>query len=127
MEIERYTRAYGAGAMKLAQYRKAMEDANKRRANYESQLKKLDTSSSLRFNRQQLETFCKMATEALQQIDPTNKHQVVRDLVDKVIIKESDEVEVCGHIDLKDQPEGLVQRHENWDRRFAKRRKIHAV
>lgn len=48
----------------------------------------------------ELDEMCQEATKVLKGLDYSNKVKVVRDIIDRVIVKERSGVEVCGHIPL---------------------------
>ena len=50
-----------------------------------------------------VDEYLEEAAEYLGKLDFTNKIQVIRDIIGKVVIKERSEVEVCAHIPLQYQ------------------------
>ncbi len=106
-EEKRYAKAYGAGTLEFEQYLDLMKDAKKRKNVHKEQLNLLsqkvvqDDVSSI-----DVDELCEEATKVLKNMDLSNKIKVVRDIIDKIIIKERSSVEVWGHLPLFNQKLG---------------------
>lgn len=101
-EEERYAKAYGAGTLDFEQFQGLMKGTKRRKLPLERQLKALDdriSQESLSIGAHEL---VEEAKKVLQTLDLGNKIQVVRDIIDKVIIKERSLVEVWAHVPLYD-------------------------
>jgi hypothetical protein len=101
-EEKRYAKAYGTGSLQFKNYQDLIKDVQKRRITIVQQLQiikkrklenTIDISSDDLYNE---------AKSVVQKIDFTDKHAVVKDVVDKVTIKERSGVEVWAHLPLPD-------------------------
>lgn len=128
-EMKRYNKAFGAGVMEFEQLQELMQDAKKRKVSYLKQLKKIRTADQQNpVVPIRLDLLCQEAREVIETLDTTNQKEIIRDVIDKILIREDDQVEVCGHIDLtKPAPKGLGSRHEDRHRRSPQCGKIHSV
>jgi len=78
-----------------------MKDCKKRKETYQKQLAAVKSNRKQnKLDPSQIEELCEEAKKVLESIDTENKLHVVRNLIDKVIIKSSREVLVQGHIAL---------------------------
>lgn len=102
-EEQRYAKAYGTGILESGQFQEVMKDAKKRKLALQRQLEELETRSSQETINVSVEDYLNEAEKYLGQLDFSNKLQVVRDIIGRVIIKERSEVEVWAHIPLQYQ------------------------
>ena len=127
-EIERYGKAYGTGIMELSQLQKLMSDAKKRKARYLNQIKKIKSADQKLVAPLRLDVLCEEAGSVIETLDTSNKKELIREVIDKITIRDDNQVEVCGHIPLtKSTPEGLGSCHEDRHRRSPQRRKKHSL
>lgn len=72
-----------------------------------------------------VDELCDEATKVLKTLDLSNKNKVVRDIIDKIIIKERSSVEVWGHLTLFNQKLGYEPESRNcW---FAECREVYII
>lgn len=102
-EEKRYAKVYGAGTLEFEQFQEVMKDAKKRKLALQRQLDELEAKSSQETIDVSVEEYLAEAGRYLEKLDFSNKIQVVRDIIGKVVIKERSEVEVCAHIPLQFQ------------------------
>ncbi len=95
-----YAQAYGAGTLVFEQFQELMKDAKKRKLALQRQLDELEIKNSQKTIDVSVEEYLAEAEKYLEKLDFSNKIQVVRDIIEKVIIKERREVEVLCHIPL---------------------------
>ena len=114
IEEHRYSKAYGEGLMEFEQFKSLVKDTQKRKADYKEQFEALKRESSHTSRNFNLNEFCEEATKVLKTLDITNKKLVINDIIDKVIIKGRQEVEVQAHVPLS----SLKMAYETiyWDR-----------
>ncbi len=115
VEVERYNKAYGAGVMELDQLKNVTNDAQRRRSTYQKQINKLEEAREDLLHFPQLNVLCKEASRVIDELDTNDKKGVIRDVIDKVIVRADNQVEVCGHIPLNRPHKGLASRHEDRD------------
>lgn len=73
----------------------------------------------------QLESICEEAKNMLKSLDLTNKYKTVRDIIEKIIIKERIIAEVWGYIPIYSLNMAYESIHRN--RGFAKCRQKHII
>lgn len=113
-EETRYAKAYGAGTLEFEQYMDLMKDTKKRKNSYREQLKILNqkvTQDDVSLI--DIEELCDEAKKVLQNMDLSDKNKVVRDIIDKIIIKERSGVELWGHLPLFNQKLGYEPTSRN--------------
>ena len=95
----RYAKAYGSGAMEFEQYRGLTGDTAKRKTLYRNQLEEVkNRTESLNLGQVSIEALCAEAKKMLENLDLANKIDVVKDIIEKVIVFGNREAEVWGHI-----------------------------
>lgn len=100
-EESRYARAYGVGSLEFGQFQELMKDTKKRKDAYQKQLDELETKAVYEsINGITIGEIVEEAKKVLKSLDINNKFQLIRDIIDKVIVKGGQEVEVWGHIAL---------------------------
>ncbi|MFA4995792.1 MAG: recombinase family protein [Patescibacteria group bacterium] len=100
-EEKRYAKAYGTEAIDFESFKDLMKECKKRTQSYTKQLKEIQSKKEeSKINPSKLNQLCQEARKVLELLDISNKIQIVRDLIDKVTIKEDRKVEVLGHIPL---------------------------
>jgi hypothetical protein len=94
-----------------------MKNFKKEKLSIQKQPDELNSKAEQEVNQFQVDDVLKETTEVLKSLDYENKVQVIKDIIDKVIIKERRCVEVCGHISLTNQTltEKLGYGSESWD------------
>lgn len=98
-EEGRYTKAYGAGALEFEQFKDSMRDVAKRKISIQAQIDELDKTLSAEVDQFQVDDICYEAEKVLKSLDLSNKVQVIKDIIDRVIIQKGvKEVEVWGHV-----------------------------
>lgn len=106
-EEKRYSKAYGAAALSFEQFMDLMKDARKRKLALQAKLAELN----LKLGQDELSQITeddvyREVNATISKIDYSNKAKTVRDIIDKVIIKEGGWVNICGHIPLFTQKLG---------------------
>lgn len=99
-EEKKYAQLYGTGSLQFKNYQDLNKDIEKRRESLEQQLhiiknRKMDDAIDI-----EPEELYNEAKSVVKTIDFNDKHKVIRDVVDKVTIKERSGVEVWAHIPL---------------------------
>jgi hypothetical protein len=99
-EEKKYAQLYGTGSLQFKNYQDLVNDVQKRRESLDRQIhiiknRKMDDSIDI-----EPEELYNEAKSVVQTLDFNDKHKVIRDVVDKVIIKERSGVEVWAHIPL---------------------------
>lgn len=102
-EEKRYAKAYGAGTLEFEQFQEVMKDAKKRKLALQRQLDELVAKNSQETIDISVDDYLNEAEKYLEKLDFSNKLQVVRDIIGRVIIKERSEVEIWAHIPLQFQ------------------------
>jgi len=128
-EEKRYAKAYGAGTLEFEQFQEMMKDAKKRRLALQRQLDELISKDLQETIDVSVEEYLAEAGRYLEKLDFSNKIQVIRDIIGKVVIKERSEVEICAHIPLQFQlaTQKLGYEPIGWDRGAAERGEVHFV
>ncbi len=103
-EEKRYAKAYGAGTLEFEQFQEVMKDAKKRKIALQRQLNELESKRTQETIDVSVDEYLEEAEKYLEKLDFSNKIQVVRDIIGRVVIKERSEVEVWAHIPLKTLP-----------------------
>ncbi|HLC51641.1 MAG TPA: recombinase family protein [Candidatus Nanoarchaeia archaeon] len=103
-EEKRYARAYGAGTIDFEQFQELMKEAKRRKIVLKKQLDALKPSNQDQIDQSQVDDICHEATLVLQSLDLSNKTQVIRDIIDKIVINTQERmVDVWGHIALQNR------------------------
>lgn len=103
-EEKRYAKAYATGSLQFENYQELVKDVQKRRLSIAQQLqiiKKRQLENTIDISSDELYNEAK---SVVQKIDFSDKHAVVKDVVDKVTIKERSGIEVWAHIPLSTLP-----------------------
>lgn len=122
-EEKRYAQAYGIGALQLQNYQDLMKDVNKRRESLQAQMSILKTEKIEKAIAISPEELYNEAQSVIKEIDFTDKQGVIRDVVDKVTIKERSGVDVWVHVPLSTQK--LGNEPECWNCGITKCREKH--
>lgn len=99
-EISRYAKAYGGGAMEFDQYMELAKATKRKKEGYQKQLEELKAKVSPEIVSIEADELCNEAKKVIKSLDFYNKKNLIRDIIEKVIIKERSEVEVLCHIPL---------------------------
>lgn len=99
-EEKRYAKAYGEKMIEFEQFKELMKDVKNRKEALKKQLTDLTAESSSVINEVSLDEFMEEVGYTLKNFDLSDKIKVIRDIIDKVIIKERNGVEVWAHIPL---------------------------
>lgn len=128
-EMNRYIEAYGTGAMDLMQFQQAMKEVKRKKHALNSQIQAIRQEATKgQAQAINLDDLCTMAVQVIKELDLNDKKAVIREVVDKVIIREDNDVEVCGHISLKGAPvKGLGSCAKDRNSRTTKRGEINPV
>ena len=86
--------------LEFEQFQEMMKDAKKRKLALQRQLDELIAKSSQETIDVSVEEYLAEAGRYLEKLDFSNKIQVVRNIIGRVVIKERSEVEVLCHIPL---------------------------
>lgn len=101
-EEKRYAKAYGAGTIDFEQFQELMKEAKRRKIVLKKQLDTLKPTNQNKIDQSQVDDVCQEATLVLQSLDLNNKTQIIRDIIDKVVINTQERmVDVWGHITLQ--------------------------
>ena len=99
-EEKRYSKAYGGGTLEFEQYMELVKDAKKRKKGFQKEIEEQEDLTSKESIDIGVDELCAETEKVLCTMNFSNKKQVVRDIIEKVIIKERREVEVLCHIPL---------------------------
>lgn len=116
-EAQRYAMAYGAGDLEPALFRQLMQETKRRQAAYQKQLDDLKSLGG----RQQQQTILSELPEEVKQLikslDQEDKHQVVRKIVDKVVVLPDHQVK--AHVSVPISAHKVALQNEYLDPQFA--------
>jgi site-specific DNA recombinase len=124
-EEKRYAKAYGSGTLEFEQFQELIKESKKKKALYKKQLAEIESKSSPEALDISTDELIEEAKEVLKTFDFSNKVQVVRDIIEKVIIKNEKEVEIWAHLPLNLRKLGYEPQDRN--RRIAECRQINIV
>ncbi|MEM3112570.1 MAG: hypothetical protein QXY90_05975 [Candidatus Anstonellales archaeon] len=100
-EEKRYAKAYGTGTLEFEQFKDLMREAKKKKLIYQKQLDELNQKITQEgIDPFQLDEIIEEAKRAIAKLDFENKFMVIRDIIDKIIVKGGRTVEVYGHLPL---------------------------
>lgn len=100
-EKQRYAKAYGEGTLEFEQFKDLTKDVKKRELLYQKQIDALNNKITREgIDESQLEELVKEAKKVILRLDLSNKIQVIRDIIDRCIVKGGNTVEVWGHLPL---------------------------
>src|SRR5882724_3503093 len=87
-EEKRYAKAYGTGTLDFEQFQELIKDARKRKTVFQKQLGVLDKKKSLEAIDIEEEELYNEAIEVIKKLDFSDKFKTIRDVIDKIILKE---------------------------------------
>lgn len=98
----RYARMYGEGKIDSGQFEELMKGTKRKKNNYLGQIGDIKNRiNEDSFKKVNLDELCEEAQRVIKSLDTTDRKQIVKDLVEKVIIKKGgDEVETWIHLQL---------------------------
>lgn len=97
----RYAKAYGTETLGFEEFKELMKEVKRKRLSYQEQLNKLSSEIAQdKANPIEVEELCQEAKRVIDYLDFSNKIQVIRDIIDKIILKGGREAEVLGHIPI---------------------------
>lgn len=99
-EANRYAKAYGSGAMEFDQYMELARVTKRKKEGYQKQIEELDTKTSPEVVNIESDELCDEVKKTLESLDFSNKKNLIRDIIEKIVIKERSLVEVWTHISL---------------------------
>ena len=99
-EINRYAKAYGSGGMEFDQYMELARAAKRKKEGYQKQLNELKAKVAPEVVNIEANELCTEAKKVIKSLELYDKKNFIRDIIEKVIIKERSEVEVLCHIPL---------------------------
>lgn len=123
-EEDRYSKAYGAGALEFDHFTELMKKTKGRKKGVEKQIAELKEKVSIKRIKIDVDELCKEAANVLKSLDLSDKKRVVQDIIDKVVIQERRQVGVWAHIPLKTLPATekmgyeLISRHSRPSQRW---------
>lgn len=97
-EKMRYAKAYGSGSLDFEQFKDLMKEQKNKEASYLKQIEELEIQNVQEVDDVQLDELCEEASQVIKDYDFGDRGQTVKELIDKVIIKEGGWVDVVGHI-----------------------------
>lgn len=99
-EEKRYAKAYGTASLQFKNYQSLVSDVSKRRESLDKQLQSMMYKKSENMVDITPEELYNEAQYVIKTLDFADKQKTVRDLVDKIIIKERSGIEVWAHLPL---------------------------
>lgn len=127
-EEKKYAQLYGTGSLQFKNYQDLVNDVQKRRESLERQIhiinnRKMDDAIDI-----EPEELYNEAKSVIKSLDFNDKHKVIKDVVDKVIIKERSGVEVWAHIPLSILPtQKLGYEHIGRNCRVTECGEVHSI
>lgn len=116
-EETRYARMYGEGIIDSEQFEDLINGTKAKRSRYNTEIENLRKKASSKFVAKiELEDLCEEAQVVIKSLADTDKKQIIRDLVDRVIIKKGgNEVESWIHIPIQAHYMGYgAKRRNSW-------------
>lgn len=126
-EEMRYAKAYGSGALSFEQFSSLAGELKLKKQNYLLRLEKSEQSSKTdkMLNAGEIDKLCTYAKEVLTDMGVEDRKNVIHDIIEKVIINDSGEIEVRGNLPEFNRKLGYATKSRNcW---FAKRGEIHFI
>jgi site-specific DNA recombinase len=100
-EEKRYAKAYGEGTLDFEQFRDLMRNAKNKKLVFEEQRITLNQKITQEgIDTIQLNELIEEAKRIIQALKFDNKFQLIRDIIDRCIVKGGNTVEVWGHLPL---------------------------
>lgn len=125
-EEKRFSLAYGHGSLELDQFHSLMLDIRKRKTPLNAQLQFLSRSQKQAPQVVEIDELLDEAVKVVQELDLDNKIGVVRDIIDRVVVREQTGVEVFVHLPMP-TTQKLDYELENRYRRASQCRQKYAV
>jgi hypothetical protein len=126
-EENRYSKAYGAGALAFEQFQELMKGTKKRKISYQKQLANLADKSVQTTVKIEVDELIEEVKKMIGDLDFTDKFKVIRDIIDKVVVSERSGAEVWAHLPLPTIiTEKLGYESERRNSGITKRRQIDA-
>ncbi len=120
-EEERYTKAYGSGSLDLQQFNGVMQGLRIRKSATQEQLHRLSVIKVEKPADVDVDELVTEAKQVLEELDWDNKNATVRDIIERVVIRNQMEVEVFVQLPML-QNQKLDYELENRYCRTSKRR-----
>lgn len=126
-EEKRHARAYGSGVLDFEQFSSLANELKLKKQSLLSSLGNLgkEAKTDRMLSGTEIDKLCEYAKEVLVEMDFDNRKRTVQDIIEKVIIKDSGEVEVRGSLPEFNNKVGYGTESRNC--RIAKRREVDAV
>jgi site-specific DNA recombinase len=99
-EEKRYAKAYGTGMLDFEQFKELIKDVKKRKTTISKQIAVLATKNTELQIEIEVDQLVEEALNIIQNMDFTNKFKLIRDIIDKVVIKERSGVEIWAHLPI---------------------------
>lgn len=125
-EENRYVTALGKGILDEQQFNQVIQDVRTRKVSLQKQLKELSQKKIEKPEDVDVDELVAEAKQVVEGLDWDNKIATVRDIIDRIVIREQTGVEVFVQLPML-QTQKLEYEFENRDRRITKRRQKHAV
>ncbi len=124
----RYARMCGEGQIDAEQLEELMRGVKIKKNQYLKEIEEIKSRNSQnKLNSINLDELCQEAQRVIKSLEDNKKRQIIRDLVEKIIIKKGgDEVETWIHIPLN-QAHQMGYEFEGRNCRFTKCGKVHIV
>jgi site-specific DNA recombinase len=96
----RYAKVYGTGNLDLEQFQELSKELKQRKLSYNVQIKELSAKSAEAsiISPDETDRLCKTAELVLSDMVVNDKKKIIHDIIDKLVIYDSGEVEVKGHM-----------------------------
>lgn len=125
-EEGRFTKAYGEGALEFEKFKELIKNTKRIIDSYYDELSVMNNKiTHSKIDKIQLKELVDEAKRVINKLDLTNKFQIVRDIIDEIIVKGGNTVEVRGHLPLPTVNMGYELINRNC--RFTKCREVYIV
>jgi len=120
---DRYAKAYGEGLLEFEQFSTLASELKNKKTSMKKHFKSLEKKISDSQIEVDIDELCVEAVKVMKNLDLNNKKQVVRDIIDRIVVKERRRVEVWINIPLpvlsEDKPLKLGYEPISWNSWFA--------
>lgn len=125
-EIKRYTHAYGQGMIDFDQFTELIKETKKRHKSYEKQLADQIKPKNRFLDPKYVNLISKEVARLISELDFSAEPDIIRNLINRVVIKDKNKVHVCGEFQLPNLTDKLGYELTSRNRRASKRWKIDA-
>lgn len=126
-EIKRYTHAYGQGMIDFDQFTELIKETKKRLKAYEKQLADQIKPKSRFLDPKYVNLISREVAHLISELDFSAEPEIIRNLINRVVIKDKNKVQVCGEFQLPNLTDKLGYELTSRDSRPTECGKVHVV